>query len=235
MVNLRKDAHGAGSMDGVNLVVIAYNNRKASKDGVVTTHYLDARVHPGDRRAVGQTNLALVSKKDPKAPNGFNNSARYSVGQFEAIKAAAGENKTDLTNKDGEVVGQIYGVKANLLISGGELIANTKTVEPTDLSVKPNAAGVDIRTQMFASMKAVKDARDAERTAAAQAVAPAAAVEEPTAAAVEEPKAEAKPKTATKRTTAARKPATKKTAAPKELVGAGAPTPEPVDDQPGLG
>lgn len=185
MADLRKETHGAGSMKGVNLAVIAYDNRVAKKDGVVTTHYLDARIHPGDTRAPGQTTLALVSKKDAKSPTGYNNSARYSAGQFEAIKEAAGDNVTDLTNQAGEVVGKIYGVKADLLISSGDVIANTKTLAPTELSVGPDQAGRDIRTQIFESMKAAKDARNvavAQAPAAeaqAETPAPVASAEEP--------------------------------------------------------
>lgn len=172
MADLRKETHGAGAMKGVNLVVIAYDNRVAKKDGVVTTHYLDARIHPGDRRAAGQTTLALVSKKDAKAPSGYNNSARYSVGQFEAIKKAAGANVVDLLDKQNEVVGKIYGVKADLLINGGDVIANTKTLEATELSVAKDENGRDIREQIFDSMAASKAARAAAKAPAADAAAP---------------------------------------------------------------
>lgn len=183
MADLRKETHGPGSMKGVNLAVIAYDNRVAKKDGEITTHYLDARIHPGDTRAPGQTTLALVSKKDPKSPSGYNNSARYSAGQFQAIKEAAGDNTTDLTNQAGEVVGKIYGVKADLLISSGDVIANTKTLAPTELSVGPDQAGRDIRTQIFESMKEAKDARSVaaaqEPSAEAETAAPVASAEEP--------------------------------------------------------
>lgn len=190
MADLRKETHGPGSMKGVNLVVIAYDNRVAKKDDKITTHYLDARIHPGDTRAPGQTTLALVSKKDPKSPSGYNNSARYSAGQFAAIQEAAGDNVTDLTNQAGAVVGKIYGVKADLLISNSEVIANTKTLEPTELSVGPDASGKDIRAQIFESMKAAKDARSAAAAAAAAVELETPAVGTPVttpAASVEEP------------------------------------------------
>ncbi|MET0885696.1 MAG: hypothetical protein ABWX92_04525 [Mycetocola sp.] len=205
MVDLRKETHGAGSMKGVNLAVIAYDNRVASKDGEVTTHYLDARLHPADRRAPGQTTLALVSKPDKNSPSKFNNSARYSASQFAAIKEAAGDNVTDLTNQANEVVGKIYGIKADLLISGGDVIANTKTLEASELSVGPDAEGRDIRTQIFESMKAAKDARAAAKSDAPEAEAPVAEA------------AEAAPAAKAKATR------TRKAAAPKpELVTAGA-------------
>lgn len=208
-------------MKDVNLVVIAYDNRVAKKDGEITTHYLDARIHPSDSRAAGQTTLALVSKKDANSPSGYNNSARYSAGQFQAIQEAAGANVTDLTNQNGDVVGKIYGVKADLLISNGDVIANTKTLAPTELSVLPDPSGRDIRTQIFESMNAAKAAR-----AAATAEAPAAEA----APEVEAPAAKAKAATKPK---AARKPAAK--AAKPELVSVGAGDTQASSDEPELG
>jgi len=179
MADFRKETHGAGSMKGVNLVVIAYDNRVAKKDDVITTHYLDARIHPEDRRAAGQTTLALVSKKDEKSPSGYNNSARYSAGQFEAIKEAAGDNVTDLTKEDGTVVGKIYGIKADLLVSNGDVIANTKTLEASEHSVLPTPDGRDIRARIFETMNAAKAAREAAKNASEPAVEVEAAKGEP--------------------------------------------------------
>lgn len=218
MADLRKETHGPGALKDVNLVVIAYDNRVAKKDGEITTHYLDARIHPGDRRAAGQTTLALVSKPDSKSPSGINNSARYSAGQFASIVEAAGDNVSDLTNKDGAVVGKIYGVQSDLLISGAEVIANTKTLKPTELSVGPDEKGRDIRTQIFDSMREAKAAREAAKNApeaSAEAAVETPAVETPAA---EEPKA-AKATATKPRTT--RKPAVKKAPAKTPaLVGA---------------
>lgn len=217
MADLRKETHGPGSMKGVNLAVISYDNRVAKKDDVVTTHYLDARIHPGDTRAPGQTSLALVSKKDAKSPTGYNNSARYSAGQFEEIQKAAGDNVADLTNTAGEVVGKIYGVKADLLItSSKEMIANTKTLEASDFSVGDNEAGKDIRTQIFDSMKEAKNARTA------------AAAEAPEAVAAEAAPVEVAPAAKAK---AARKPK----AAKPELVSVAAEATQASSDEPELG
>lgn len=190
MVNLRSETYGPGSLKGVNLAVIAYDNRvsKNKDSGEITNHYLDARMHPGDERAKDQVSLALVSVKDEKSPNGFNNSARYSASQFDAIKEAAGDNTTPLTNQAGDVVGTIYGVKADLFINDGKLVINSKTLEATEHSVQPNAEGKDIRTQIFDSMAAAKEARDeakaakapaAEAEATVEAEAPAASNDEP--------------------------------------------------------
>lgn len=182
MVDLRKETQGENSTKGLDLVVIAYDNRvhKNKETGEVLNHYLDVRLHPEDRRAPGQTTLALVSKKDAKSPNGYNNSAPYASKQFEAIVEAAGDNKTPLTNQTGEVLGTIYGVKADVFINKGLVIANTKTLEPSTFSVQNDAAGKDIRTRMFDSMKEASQARDAAKAAAAaEAPAPEAGVEAP--------------------------------------------------------
>lgn len=236
MADLRKETHGPGSMSGVNVVVIAYDNRKSEKDGK-TAFYLDARIHPGDRRGPGQTNLALVSKRDEKSPKGYNNMSRYTESQFDAIKEAAGDNVTDLTTQTGDVVGKIYGLKADLLVNQQkEVILNTKKLQGSDLSVKPNAENKDIRTQIFDAQRAAQAARrGVEAEAAVETPTAEAAVETP---AVEEPKAEAKPaakktttrKPAAAKTAAARKPA----AAAKALVGAGG-VEAPASDQPELG
>ena len=190
MVDLKKETHGPGSTKGVNLVFLAYDNRVArnKESQEVTTHYLDARIHPDDRRAAGQTNLALVSKRDENSPSGYNNSARYSANQFESIKQAAGDNVTDLTDKEGTVVGKIYGVKADLLVGKEGFIANTKTVEASDLAVGPDGSGKDVRDRIFESMRESKLAREAAKAAAAPAVeepvlvgagAPTASADEP--------------------------------------------------------
>ncbi|MCY1718499.1 hypothetical protein OVA26_16305 [Microbacterium sp. SL62] len=183
MANFRKDTYGPGSMKGVELVILAYDNRVAKDgEGKVTTHYLDARIHPEDRRAAGQATLALVSKKDEKSPSGYNNSARYSAGQMASIKEAAGANVTDLTMQDGTVVGKIYGVKADLISGNEGVVANTKTLVPSEFSVQPDAAGKTIRQREFDVTNATKLAKQQAQEArneAAQAEANTPSVEQP--------------------------------------------------------
>lgn len=159
MVDLRARTHGAGATRAVNLVVLAYDERVVSnEDGEVTTHYLDARVHPGDRRAAGASDLALVRRTGDRAASGFDNSAAYSTTQLASIEAAAGRNVTELTDASGAIVGRGYGVRADLSIAGGHIVVNTRTVEPTALSVAPDDAGRDIRAQIAASVSAVRHA-----------------------------------------------------------------------------
>ncbi|MGJ0388337.1 hypothetical protein [Microbacterium sp. CGR1] len=171
MVDLRSKIHGAGATQAVNLVVMAYHDRVASDaDGVVTTHYLDARVHPGDRRAPGQTSLALVSKKEARSTTGFANSARYTPVQLASIEQAAADNVTDLTDESGRVVGRAFGVRADLLINSGEVVVNTRTLAPTELSVGEDTDGRDIRAQIVESVTAARRARDAARALVSETV-----------------------------------------------------------------
>ena len=164
MVDLRSKIHGAGATQAVNLVVLAFHDRFASDaEGAVTAHYLDARVHPGDRRAPGQTSLALVSKKGTRSTTGFANSARYTPLQLASIEQAAADNVTDLTDASGKVIGRAFGVRADLLINSGDVVVNTKTLAPTELSVGEDADGRDIRAQITDSGAAARRARDAAR------------------------------------------------------------------------
>jgi hypothetical protein len=142
-------------MKDVNLVVIAYDNRVAFTDGEVTTYYLDVRIHPDDRRAKGQSTLALVSKKDDHALSGYNNSAPYSAGDFEALKEAAGGNVTALTDSGGHAVGSIYGVRADLRADNRDLMMDAATLAGSECSVLPDADGNDIRWRIFEAMSAM--------------------------------------------------------------------------------
>lgn len=173
MVFLTREKHGAGSMNDVNLVVIAYENRVSKKDDKVTGHYLDMRLHPEDSRAADQNTLALVTRRDPKAKSGYNNTARYVPVQYEAMVAAAGENVVPLTDRDGKIVGKILGLKGDLLPSkdpGGGLVVNPQTLKPSELSVHDNDKGRDIRSQIFDAQKTAKLAR--EQAKSEQAAAP---------------------------------------------------------------
>ncbi|MFF7292658.1 hypothetical protein ACFY9N_09010 [Microbacterium sp. NPDC008134] len=165
MVDLRSRTHGPGAMKGVNLVVLAYVDRVvfAGADGDIV-HHLDARVHPGDRRAPGETELALVPTKEEPSAGAFENSARYTAAQLAAIAETAGENTTPLRDARGAVVGRAYGVKADLLINDGDVVVNTKTLEVTDLSVDVDEHGRDIRAQIDGSTAAARTLRESVKT-----------------------------------------------------------------------
>lgn len=159
VVDLRSRIHGAGATRAVNVAVLTYDDRVATADGRVT-HFLDVRVHPGDRRAPGEVDLALVREARCGRPA---NSAPYSTDQLAAIERVAGDNVSDLRDADGAVVGRVYGIRADLLIDGGAVVANTKTLRSSDLSVRPDAHGRDIRDQIEMSVALARDARAALR------------------------------------------------------------------------
>lgn len=159
MVDLRSRIHGAGATRAVNVVVLAYDDHVVTV-GDVITHHLDARVHPGDRRAPGETDLALV----PAASGGrLPNSAPYSADQLASIARAAGDNTSDLSDRTGALVGRAYGIRADLLIDDGAVVVNTKTLRPTELSVRADVHGRDIREQIEDSVRRARRAREAVR------------------------------------------------------------------------
>lgn len=187
MVDLRKETHGPGAMKGVNLVAIAYDNRVYNdpESGEAKHHYLDLRMDPNDTRAAGQTTLALVTKKDEKAPSGYNNTGRYAASQMDSIKEIAGDNTTPVLNKDGEALGTAYAFKADLLVNKGQLVANTKTLEASDHQITPN-----IQEQIFNSMRDARAAKDAAKEAAKNDPSAENAAPEAEAPEVEAPEAE---------------------------------------------
>ncbi len=118
MADLRKETHGPGSMKDVELVVIAYDNRVArNKDGEVSTHYLDGRIHPGDRRAVGQTSLALVSRPDPKAPSAGTTPPATRSGSSRASRRRPARTSSTSPRCRATWSARFYGVKADLISS----------------------------------------------------------------------------------------------------------------------
>ncbi|MHC9044192.1 hypothetical protein ACYX8G_06410 [Microbacterium saperdae] len=160
MVDLRARRHGAGATTGVNLVVMAYADRiEVDSDGAITAHHLDVRVHPADRRAPGETDLALVPHTHGAQRVGYESSARYTADQFGAIESAAGNNVVVLLDERGRPIGAAYGVKADLLIADGDMVVNTKALAATALSVDVDAAGNDIRVQIRKSVATAEAAK----------------------------------------------------------------------------
>lgn len=235
MVDIRKTTVGEKGMEAVDLVVIAYDNRvMEGKDGKVIRNFLDVRMSPEDRRAPTQTNLGLFAKPDTKSPSGYNNSFGYAASQFDAIVEAAGDNTAPLLNAEGEKVGTIYGVNADLMSPASEdlrkhgLIIDTRTVKPSEKTVG-EIDGKSVRDRIYESMAAVKARKAAEKTSEATVEAP---TEEK---AVEEKAVEEKPATAKKAPAkrAPRKPSAKALAAAE--AAALAEEPEATNDEPELG
>lgn len=168
---------GEGSMTGVNLVIVTYDNN-VTKDG--KSQYLDAQVNAQDSRGPEQSNLHLVTNrsKDDSGKERFSNGAPYSMKQFEAIKEAAGANHVKL-----ESGASVYAVKANVMPAGrgNGLVLNTKSLTASDFQIGDNV----IEAQRE-STKAAKEARAAAREAdGPQADSPEVQAEAPAAEAAE--------------------------------------------------
>lgn len=151
---------GPGAMTGVNLVARQYftsehTNEKTGK----TSKFADVMIDHRDSRGKDQTNLHVSTRKiegkDGK-PRYSNDAAYAAEGQWDKIVAAAGDNVQPILNKEGEQVGNAYGVKASLMkASRGGLIINTnKPLEASDFKMKPKT--VD---KQFESMKAAKETK----------------------------------------------------------------------------
>lgn len=153
---------GPGSMKAVDLVVVTYPNN-VTRDG--KTQYLDVQINAKDPRGPGQSNLHLVTTrvKDPKTgETRFGNGAPYSMSQFEAIKAAAGDNSVTMDKG-----AQVYAVKADLMVSGRNsgLVLNTKTLAASDLKIDATV----LETQIASAKAASKAAKEAAAEAQAEA------------------------------------------------------------------
>ena len=158
-------------MTDVNLVAVTYDN-STTKDGK-ESQYLDVQVDGRDPRGKGQTNLHLVSERTEfEGKTRYNNSAPYTKKQFDAIKEAAGDNKTPVINKDGQEVGTLYAVKASVMPAGtgkGLVINTAKPMSTSEFKV-------DAKT-LTGQMDAVRDAK-AAKAAAKEAAAPAPEAEQ---------------------------------------------------------
>ncbi len=221
MADLSRDTYGPGSMQQVNLLIVAFDSgvsryKNGDKAGEINNHYLAAYVHPDDARGAGQEYPSLAMYDDPKAKGGKNYTIPYAPSQLEAISAAAGDNVTDYVTTDGKTVGKIYGVKADVFTSkhktasmenGAPVLKfDTTTLNPSDFSVGPTADGKSVLDRTFSQ---AAEAR-AEKKAARE-----AAKEEATAEPKTAEKATAAKKT-TKAKAAEKAPAEKKARAPRK-------------------
>ncbi|WP_435109314.1 hypothetical protein [Nocardiopsis synnemataformans] len=163
MVNLRRADYGPAATKAVNLVAIFYNSAvvRDPESNAVEAVYLDNRLHPEDRRAPGQSSLALVTTKDAGTRSGYNTMARFTPKQARAIREAAGSNTTPVLNKNGEQVGIAFGYQADLFFSKkeGGAIPKITTVRPSGLSVHPGRDGKTIMSRIFEKQAANKAAK----------------------------------------------------------------------------
>lgn len=201
---------GRGSAENLNLIVVGYTNGVAKgKDGKPAVQYLDVQRDLRDPAAAGETSphAATYRTKDKQGKDTFGNGVRYSIGQLEAIKAAAGDNWHE--NPDnGQFIGSL---NASVFIgdvgpkgsNDKGVIINTK--KPLTASEYP--VDKDTITHQIETAKANREAAKAAEADKA----PEAAAETP-----EAPAAEEKPKAKTARKSRASKPAAEVEAAADE-------------------
>lgn len=171
---------GKGAMTEVNLLARTYDNAQ-TKDG--KTRFVDVQIDHRDPRAAGQANLHLVTR-DVTNPNtgkaGKDNASAYSAGQYDAIKEIAGPNTAELTNAQGERIGEVVGFKANVMPSakGDGVVVNTKTLKQSEFQVDDKTlsnqyaamkeAAAAAREQRAATQEQQAEAPTAEQTAEAE-------------------------------------------------------------------
>ena len=163
---------GQGAFTKRNLLVISYDNN-VTKDG--KTRYADVQLDARDELAAGQTNLHAVTRqdKDKDGKTRYTNGAPYSVEQFEAIKAAAGDNYVQLANRDGSPGPHVYSVQADLMPAtrGSGLIINTKKEMTPGLELDDQV--IERQFASVAEAKAAAEAAKAEPAVEAEAEAEA--------------------------------------------------------------
>lgn len=171
---------GKGAFTGVNLLARTYDDN-VTKDG--KTQYIDFQVDSRDPRGPGQQVLSLI--RHEVSPGKFNNSAPFSQSQYDAVKEAAGDNKTPILDKEGNAIGTLYAFKANVMPSSRRdgLVPVLSTASPSDFPpIDKDTYTAQIETTKAAAA-AAREARAAEAEAAQNA--PEAATAEPTVAAAE--------------------------------------------------
>lgn len=125
------DVRGPGGMTNRDLLVTAYPNSATKSGG----HFLDVEI---DARDSGGEKFPHLSRMDTEY-NGrkvVDTKAFYSAKQFEAIKAAAGDNAVQVPDRDGNPGPMVYALNADL----------SKMSAPKDAGDKPVRTGLVINT-----------------------------------------------------------------------------------------
>lgn len=161
---------------GRDLIVLAHDKQvhtvESEKTGnKITRHYLDIQVDARDlREGEDAKNLHLETRTD-KESNKVNNGLPYSTSQLEAIAKVAGDNKQDILDKEGNVIGTAYGVRADIMLKPNNkgvthAYINTKTLgeasQPLPENVK--SAQIEAMSQSKAEL-AVEEVKEAPKKA----------------------------------------------------------------------
>lgn len=165
-----------GQYKGRDLVVLAHDKQVHQSEGkggkTYTRHYLDIQVDARDLRE-GETaqNLHLETRtdKDGKVSNGL----PYSPGQLEQIAKIAGDNKQDILDKDGNVIGTAYGVSADIMIKPNnkgakQVYINTKTLSEASQPLADNVKSAQIEAMKGAKPEVVEEVKEEKPKAKAK-------------------------------------------------------------------
>lgn len=158
---------GKGGFSGVNTVIAAYDKSvHVNEKTGATTQWLDVQVDARDPRGKDDTNLHLYSERqEVDGKTRYGNGAAYSERQFGVIREAAGPNHEPILNKDGEQVGTLYAVKADVTkaANGRGLIINTKADKDGKVHVGPADFKVekDTLANQFEAMRVARGSRQA--------------------------------------------------------------------------
>jgi len=92
-------------------------------------------------------NLHLETRTDKEGK--VNNGLPYSISQLEAIAKVAGDNKQDILDKEGNVIGTAYGVRADIMLKPNNkgvthAYINTKTLGEATQPLPENVKSAQI-------------------------------------------------------------------------------------------
>lgn len=138
---------------GRDLIVLAHDKQvhtvESEKTGnKITRHYLDIQVDARDLRdGEDAKNLHLETRTDKEGK--VNNGLPYSESQLEAIAKVAGDNKQDILDKEGNVIGTAYGVSADIMLKPNNkgvthAYINTKTLGEATQPLPENVKSAQI-------------------------------------------------------------------------------------------
>lgn len=161
---------------GRDLIVLAHDKQvhtvESEKTGnKITRHYLDIQVDARDlREGEDAKNLHLETRTD-KESNKVNNGLPYSTSQLEAIAKVAGDNKQDILDKEGNVIGTAYGVRADIMLKPNNkgvthAYINTKTLGEASQPLPENVKSAQIEAMSQSKAEpAVEEVKEAPKKA----------------------------------------------------------------------
>lgn len=160
---------------GRDLIVLAHDKQvhtvESEKTGnKITRHYLDIQVDARDlREGEDAKNLHLETRTDKECK--VNNGLPYSESQLEAIAKVAGDNKQDILDKEGNVIGTAYGVSADIMLKLNNkgvthAYINTKTLGEASQPLPENVKSAQIEAMSQSKAEpAVEEVKEAPKKA----------------------------------------------------------------------